>query len=52
MKNYFMFTLSGLLFALLCVTLAYRFAPYACGSGIPEVCNYFLCVQKHMGTCI
>ena len=51
-SNYFMFTLSGLLFALLCVTLVHTFAPYACGSGIPEVCNYFLCVQKHMGTCI
>ena len=39
-SNYFMFILSGLLFALLCVTLVHTFAPYACGSGIPEVCNY------------
>ena len=38
-SNYFMFTLSGILFALLCVTLVHTFAPYACGSGIPEVCN-------------
>ena len=37
-SNYFMFTLSGLLFALICVTLVHTFAPYACGSGIPEVC--------------
>jgi chloride channel 3/4/5 len=37
-SNYFMFTLSGFLFALLCVTLVHTFAPYACGSGIPEVC--------------
>lgn len=39
-SNYFMFIISGLLFALLCVTLVHTFAPYACGSGIPEVCNY------------
>jgi hypothetical protein len=39
-SNYFMFTLSGLLFALLCVTLVHTFAPYACGSGIPEVCHF------------
>lgn len=38
-SNYFMFTLFGLLFALLCVTLVHTFAPYACGSGIPEVCT-------------
>ena len=41
-SNYFIFTLSGLLFALLCVTLVHTFAPYACGSGIPEVCLFYM----------
>lgn len=41
-SNCFMFTFFGLLFAFLCVTLVHTFAPYACGSGIPEVHEYFL----------
>lgn len=35
--NYLMFLVWALLFALLAVTLVRAFAPYACGSGIPEV---------------
>lgn len=36
-SNYFMYTVFALLFATVCVTLVHTFAPYACGSGIPEV---------------
>ena len=36
-SNYFMYTLFAMLFAGICVTLVHTFAPYACGSGIPEV---------------
>ncbi|XP_061416629.1 H(+)/Cl(-) exchange transporter 4-like isoform X1 [Lethenteron reissneri] len=35
--NYIMFTLVALAFAGLAVTLVREFAPYACGSGIPEI---------------
>lgn len=35
--NYFVYISIALLFALLAVTLVRWFAPYACGSGIPEV---------------
>ncbi|XP_056664700.1 H(+)/Cl(-) exchange transporter 5 isoform X3 [Monodelphis domestica] len=35
--NYFMYVLWALLFALLAVSLVRVFAPYACGSGIPEI---------------
>ena len=35
--NYFMYVLWALLFAFLAVSLVKVFAPYACGSGIPEV---------------
>ncbi|ERE64215.1 H(+)/Cl(-) exchange transporter 5-like isoform 1 [Cricetulus griseus] len=34
--NYFMYVLWALLFAFLAVSLVKAFAPYACGSGIPE----------------
>lgn len=35
--NYFMYTYWALTFAFLAVVLVKVFAPYACGSGIPEV---------------
>ncbi|XP_041723978.2 H(+)/Cl(-) exchange transporter 5-like isoform X3 [Coregonus clupeaformis] len=35
--NYLMFTLCALLFSFLAVILVRAFAPYACGSGIPEI---------------
>lgn len=35
--NYFMYVVWALLFSLLAVLLVKGFAPYACGSGIPEV---------------
>lgn len=35
--NYFMYVCWALLFAFLAVILVRAFAPYACGSGIPEV---------------
>ncbi|KAL6118259.1 clcn5 [Pungitius sinensis] len=35
--NYLMFMVWALLFALLAVALVRAFAPYACGSGIPEI---------------
>ena len=35
--NYFLYVIIALLFALLAVALVRWFAPYACGSGIPEV---------------
>ncbi|KAJ7310349.1 hypothetical protein JRQ81_007258 [Phrynocephalus forsythii] len=35
--NYFLYVLWALLFALLAVLLVRGFAPYACGSGIPEI---------------
>lgn len=35
--NYLMYIVWALLFAFLAVTLVRAFAPYACGSGIPEV---------------
>ena len=35
--NYFFYTLSAFIFALATVVLVRFFAPYACGSGIPEV---------------
>uniref|UniRef100_A0A8V0Z9R3 Chloride channel protein n=1 Tax=Gallus gallus TaxID=9031 RepID=A0A8V0Z9R3_CHICK len=35
--NYFMYVIWALLFSLLAVLLVKGFAPYACGSGIPEV---------------
>lgn len=35
--NYFLYILWALLFAFLAVVLVRVFAPYACGSGIPEV---------------
>nr|KAF6435222.1 chloride voltage-gated channel 5 [Rousettus aegyptiacus] len=35
--NYFMYVLWALLFAFLAVSLVRVFAPYACGSGIPEI---------------
>lgn len=35
--NYLMYILWALLFAFLAVSLVRVFAPYACGSGIPEV---------------
>ncbi|XP_019273046.1 H(+)/Cl(-) exchange transporter 5 isoform X4 [Panthera pardus] len=35
--NYFMYVLWALLFAFLAVSLVKVFAPYACGSGIPEI---------------
>ncbi|XP_016091263.1 H(+)/Cl(-) exchange transporter 3-like [Sinocyclocheilus grahami] len=45
--NYFMFTFWALSFAFLAVSLVKVFAPYACGSGIPEgpgsyIMNYFM----------
>ena len=45
-SNYFMFILSGIVFALVCVTLVHTFAPYACGSGIPEVCNIYYTLEE------
>ncbi|KAK6291762.1 hypothetical protein J4Q44_G00375470 [Coregonus suidteri] len=35
--NYLMFTVCALLFSFLAVILVRAFAPYACGSGIPEI---------------
>lgn len=35
--NYLLYVLWALLFAFLAVSLVRVFAPYACGSGIPEV---------------
>lgn len=35
--NYFMYVVWALMFSLLAVLLVKGFAPYACGSGIPEV---------------
>lgn len=35
--NYFMYVIWALMFSLLAVLLVKGFAPYACGSGIPEV---------------
>ncbi|XP_054851991.1 H(+)/Cl(-) exchange transporter 5 isoform X1 [Eublepharis macularius] len=35
--NYFMYVIWALLFSLLAVLLVRGFAPYACGSGIPEI---------------
>lgn len=35
--NYFLYVLWALLFSFLAVSLVRVFAPYACGSGIPEV---------------
>lgn len=35
--NYFLYILWALLFSFLAVLLVRVFAPYACGSGIPEV---------------
>lgn len=40
--NYMMYIFWALLFALLAVTLVRAFAPYACGSGIPEVRRYII----------
>lgn len=41
--NYFFYVFMGFMFSLLTVVLVRFFAPYACGSGIPEVCiNTFL----------
>ncbi|XP_029463341.1 H(+)/Cl(-) exchange transporter 5 isoform X1 [Rhinatrema bivittatum] len=37
MLNYFMYVLWALMFAFLAVSLVRVFAPYACGSGIPEI---------------
>lgn len=37
--NYFLYILWALLFSFLAVSLVRVFAPYACGSGIPEVRN-------------
>ncbi|KAJ3585574.1 hypothetical protein NHX12_014293 [Muraenolepis orangiensis] len=37
MLNYMMFMFWALLFSFLAVTLVRAFAPYACGSGIPEI---------------
>lgn len=37
--NYLMYIFWALLFSFLAVTLVRAFAPYACGSGIPEVNN-------------
>ena len=42
--DYFLYIIISLLFALLAVTLVRWFAPYACGSGIPEV-------SLHCGVC-
>jgi H+/Cl- antiporter ClcA len=42
--NYFMYIYWALSFALLAVLLVKVFAPYACGSGIPEV-------RPHAHTC-
>uniref|UniRef100_A0A8D1NWH7 Chloride channel protein n=1 Tax=Sus scrofa TaxID=9823 RepID=A0A8D1NWH7_PIG len=39
--NYLMYILWALLFAFLAVSLVRVFAPYACGSGIPEVSGLF-----------
>lgn len=41
--NYLMYIFWALLFAFLAVTLVRAFAPYACGSGIPEVRNHDVC---------
>lgn len=40
--NYFMYIYWALSFAFLAVCLVKVFAPYACGSGIPEVGHIFL----------
>ncbi|KAG8571195.1 hypothetical protein GDO81_011551 [Engystomops pustulosus] len=40
MVNYFLYILWALIFSLLAVLLVRNFAPYACGSGIPEVRSY------------
>lgn len=40
--NYFMYIYWALSFAFLAVCLVKVFAPYACGSGIPEVRKTFL----------
>lgn len=37
MLNYVLYVLWALLFSFLAVSLVRVFAPYACGSGIPEV---------------
>lgn len=38
--SYFFYIMWALLFALLAASLVRMFAPYACGSGIPEVCMF------------
>ncbi|TRY93550.1 hypothetical protein DNTS_022871 [Danionella cerebrum] len=44
--NYFMFTFWALSFAFLAVALVKVFAPYACGSGIPETITLVLAVSS------
>ena len=39
--SYIFFILWALLFALLAAALVRMFAPYACGSGVPEVCKNY-----------
>ena len=41
--NYFFYVFISVIFGTLCVWLVRTFAPYACGSGIPEVCGRFGC---------
>lgn len=53
--NYFMYVLWALLFAFLAVSLVKAFAPYACGSGIPEVSivgTFFFFLSKYVYSCI
>ena len=45
--NYLMYVCWALLFAFLAVSLVRAFAPYACGSGIPEV---WPCARTHART--
>ncbi len=43
--NYFFYVSTAFVFALLSVVLVRYFAPYACGSGIPEVCKSYFVVS-------
>lgn len=48
--SYIFYILWSLLFASLAASLVMMFAPYACGSGIPEVC-FGLLVSTVYGSC-
>lgn len=43
--NYFLYVVWALFFSFLAVSLVRVFAPYACGSGIPEVSAFIIMSQ-------